>query len=217
MTYRERQEAKAERLRGWADKRVDAATAAWQVDEHLRGDWAFATQPGRIPARDRMNARDERTFASIRKADQMESRADGIQDQLDHSIYSDDPDAIERLQEKVAKLEAKRDACKAANVAYRKEHAVELKMMSAYERSRVIPAPIFHLAGISSEIKRAKDRIADIQRKASADYVEPGRYLHSLKRAGTCCRCEATLEQGKPALWFRDAGEIACVSCEATS
>ena len=112
-TYRERREAKAERLRGWAEKRIERANAALNSQPELGHDWAFITQPGHIPERARMNARDDRAMASLSKAASMNGRAAGIEDQLDHAIYDDDPDAIERLRERIAQLEARHEATKA--------------------------------------------------------------------------------------------------------
>lgn len=48
MIYRERREARADRLRGWADTRTARATAALKIGESYRGDHAFNTQPGHI-------------------------------------------------------------------------------------------------------------------------------------------------------------------------
>src|ERR1035437_4050647 len=140
MTYRERREPRAERLRGWADKRNATATAALESQPELRHDWAFITQPGQIPERTRMNARDDRAFESLTKAESMTSRADGIEAQLDHAIYDDDPDAIERIRERIAGLEAKRDQMKAANAEYRKTHRTELATQSnLYLRGQTTP------------------------------------------------------------------------------
>ena len=129
MTYRDRREARAERLRGWAGKREQSAAAVFKAGEPFTSDIAFNTQPGHIPFRARLIAREDRAYASTVKAASMRSRADGIEDQLDTSIYDDDPDAIEQLRARIARLEAERDAAKTANAAYRKEHKAELKAM----------------------------------------------------------------------------------------
>jgi hypothetical protein len=119
-TYRERREAKAERLREWAEKRQTEAAAVLNSQPELRSDWAFITQPGRIPQRDRMNAADERAFKSMDKAERMAERADNIEAAASNAIYSDDADAIERLEAKIADLEAQRDRIKAYNASCRK-------------------------------------------------------------------------------------------------
>ena len=120
MTYRERREARAERLRGWADKRETASAATFKSHEVYRGDNAFNTQPGHIPERARVIAQTDRAVASLRKAEGMESRASNIESQLDHAIYSDDPDAAEALKVRIAGLEAERARIKAFNASCRK-------------------------------------------------------------------------------------------------
>jgi len=79
MTYRERREAEAERLREWAAKREERAAAVFKQGERFHGDFAFNTQPGHIPERARLIAREDRAHESLRKAQSMESRAAGIQ------------------------------------------------------------------------------------------------------------------------------------------
>ena len=109
-TYRERREAKADRLREWAAKREAKAKALRaSTPDSLRHDWAFATQPGHIPERARMIARDDRAYENHQKGTEMASRAAGIEDKLEHAIYSDDPDAIQALQARIDKLEAERE------------------------------------------------------------------------------------------------------------
>ena len=49
----------------------------------------------------------------------MASTADEIERQADRAIYRDDPDAIDRLTEKIARLEASREAMKRANAIVR--------------------------------------------------------------------------------------------------
>src|SRR3981081_3301018 len=106
LTYRERREARAERLRGWAATRESRARATRAADEHYRGDHAFNFQPGHIPERARVIARTDRAYQSLNKAESMESRADGIESQLAGAIYSDDPDAIEQLEARIAAPQA---------------------------------------------------------------------------------------------------------------
>lgn len=120
MTYRERRRARADRLRGWSDKRVEDATAALNSYPDIRHDYAFITQPGHIPFRARMNASDDRAHASLVKARGMAARADSIDAAADVAIYSDDVDAVERLTAKIADLVADRDAVVAFNRAVRK-------------------------------------------------------------------------------------------------
>lgn len=120
MTCRERREARAERLRGWAEKREREANATLNADNaRYRGDHAFNSQPGHIPERARVIARTGRALASLGKAAGMSARADNIERAAEQAIYSDDHDAIERLRERIAGLEAERERIVAYNAACR--------------------------------------------------------------------------------------------------
>lgn len=163
MTYRERREGKAERLQGWAEKRQTRAAEVLSSKPEMRHDWAFITQPGHIPERARMIARDERAFESLAKAREMASRAAGIESQLAESIYSDDPDALEALEARIARLEAQRDGIKAANAAYRKAHRAELAGMSPYQRDQALPHQGYELTNLSGNIKRNRDRLEGLR------------------------------------------------------
>lgn len=181
MTYRERRLRKAERLRGWAAKREVAAEAALESQPELRHDWAFITQPGHIPARARMNASDERAYASLQKAEQMAERADNIEAAAANAIYSDDPDAIEQLEAKIAGLEAERARIKAYNASCRKgqrdvslldeKQQRDLASVAKYSPYQIRDngaAPAYWAANLSGNISRLKKRLADLKRKAEA-------------------------------------------------
>ena len=168
MTYRERREAKADRLRGWAEKRTAKAEAGYKAREPYVGDIAFWTQPGNIPERTRLYRTMERAFENSTKAQAMSRRAAGIEAAADRAIYSDDPDAIARLQERIAELEAKRSAMNAANTAYRKEHRAELKAMTAFGRSQNIPYPSYAITNIGGNITRQRQRLTSLESKAQS-------------------------------------------------
>lgn len=168
MTYRDRREARADRLRGWAGKREQNAEAVFRAGEPFTSDYAFNTQPGHIPERARIIAREDRAHESLGKAASMRSRADGIEGQLETSIYDDDPDAIEQLRARIAKLEAERDNGKARNAAYRKEHKAELKAMSAYDRGQAMPFPGYFFQNLSGNLSRQRARLARMERAAQA-------------------------------------------------
>src|SRR3989304_4910642 len=106
MTYRERRLQKAERLREWAAKRTVQAQATFKANEPFTTDHAFNAQPGHIPLRSRIIAREDRAHESLAKANSMASRAANIEAAADRAIYSDDPNAIEQLETRIASLEA---------------------------------------------------------------------------------------------------------------
>jgi hypothetical protein len=167
MTYRDRREARAERLRGWAETREERAAAVFKAGEPYTSDLAFNTQPGPMPFRTRLIAREDRAYESLVKADAMKSRADGIEAQAAHAIYDDDPDASGQLRERIARLEAERDAAKAANTVYRKTHKAELAAMdSAYQRDQAMPYPGYFFTNLSGNLSRQRARLARLEREA---------------------------------------------------
>ena len=85
MTRRERLEAKAERRRLWADKRRTRAAGPFREAERYRGDVAFNTQPGHIPARARLNRALDRAHEDLAMATHHDRRADGLERQLSTS------------------------------------------------------------------------------------------------------------------------------------
>ncbi|MFN2537869.1 MAG: DUF3560 domain-containing protein, partial [Mycobacteriales bacterium] len=114
MTRRERRQARADRLREWADKREARGDAGWDRAQETADRIPFG-QP--ILAGHHSEGRDRRyrqrisdTFdkaaADLAKARDMRSRATHIDDELASSIYDDDPDAIPALKARIASLEA---------------------------------------------------------------------------------------------------------------
>lgn len=195
MNTRERKQARAERLRGWAETRQERAHAQLTSNPEMRHDWAFITQPGRIVARERMNRADDRAFQSLRKANDMERRAQGIEAQLDGSIYSDDVDAIERLEERIAELETQRDAMKSDNAAFRKAHRAELAALSPYARDQAMPHQGYELTNLGANIRRNRQRLDDLRAATSVTDPRPLRVILA-RRDGTCKRCGEPIEVG---------------------
>lgn len=127
MTYRERREARAERLRGWADKRDDKADAAFGTAQTIAKGIPFG-QPILVGHHSEGHARRDqdrihngmrRGIENSRKAEDMRERADNIERAAKHAIYSDDPDAADALRTKIDKLEAQRARYKAYNASCR--------------------------------------------------------------------------------------------------
>lgn len=127
MTYRERRERKAERLREWADQREAKGRAQVEGARTISSYIPFG-QPILVGHHsekrhrrdlDRIDRGFSNGYGNIEKADSFRSRADNIEAAADRAIYDDDPDAIERLEEKIAKLEAERER----NKTFNKTHA----------------------------------------------------------------------------------------------
>lgn len=172
-TYRERREARAERLRGWAEKReakADSMHASGDLREEASGiPFGQPILVGHHSERRHRNAIEKANNATRRalendaKAASMRSRADNIERAAEHAIYSDDADAVERLREKIASLEARREAMKQRNAEYRKAHKAELKALSsAYQRDRAMPHQAYELQNLGGNISRARKRLAQL-------------------------------------------------------
>ena len=177
MTYRERREARVERLREWAEKREAKATAALESNPEQRHDWAFITQPGHIPARARMIASDDRAYESLRKAESMSARAASIEGQLAGAIYSDDVDAAEQLAARVEKLEAERGRIKAYNASCRKgardvsllderqqRELASVARVTPYSMGKGGQFPAYHLTNLSGNIARNRKRLESLKK-----------------------------------------------------
>ncbi len=116
MTTRERLEAKAERRREWAASRSSKADATHARASELAGVIPFG-QPVHGARdrnyRERIGATMSRALEHGQMAQHHEQAAAGLERALRTSIYDDDPDAIERLEEKLGRLEEQRAAIKA--------------------------------------------------------------------------------------------------------
>ncbi len=180
MTYRERRERRAERYRGWADKRQADAAATFAADEHYRGDHAFNFQPGHIPERARVIAREDRAHESLHKAARMDERADNIESQLAGAIYSDDPDAIEALEARIAELETERERIKTYNASARRgapdpsqltegerANLASIARTSPYQLGKHGEFPAYHLSNLGGNIGRQRARLKDLKRRAA--------------------------------------------------
>ena len=191
MTHRERLENKSERLQEWANNRVVKAQAVFNRNEPFTRDWAFITQPGHIPERARIIAQEDKAHESLEKAAGMKSRAAGIQNQLDRSVFSDDSNAIEALQARIAKNEAIRDRMKAINSVVRSNpknklteekvvKIVALGLCESLARDAFTPDfcgrigyPDYALTNIGATIRKDKQRIEEVKlRQARASQAE---------------------------------------------
>lgn len=219
MTYRERREARAERLRGWAEKRQEKAESEYDRATSMASVIPFG-QPILVghhsersdrSYRARMGSTYERAFADQRKAESMVSRADGIEAQLASSIYSDDPDAVEQLELRIAKLEAEREQVKAHNKTHRGDKLCTCPAgcdcRSRFPRDcgcKKHPLPAYVLTNLSGNIKRNRDRLEVLKRQAAraaeADAAPDGITVAD-HASGYCSVTFAT----KPALEVRDA------------
>jgi len=198
MTRRERLERKIERREEWAAGRRDKAATLRAYGGSLRQDWAFITQPGPIPERARMNRKDEQAAEHAKMAEHHDAKAAGLEAQLERSVFSDDPDAIEQLEARIAEHEAKRDRMRRVNALYKKGDVAGLAALGLdLERLRVKlaaagpywgdkPHVAYELTNLGARIRADRERIAAIrartQRATAAEaaggvLIEGGEYV----------------------------------------
>jgi hypothetical protein len=193
MTRRERLESKVEKRREWAQGRNAKASALLSRNEPYRGDYAFNTQPGHIPERARVIAREDRAIEHLQMAQHHEQRAAGLEHQLDRAVFDDDPDAVDRLEARIAGLEETLARMKAVNAAIKAEKkanpaADESAILIGLARAGTVTedeaktlARVYGLcpyqglgyssyaiAGIRARIRKDRARIDEVKRKAAA-------------------------------------------------
>lgn len=217
-TYRERRLARAEQLAGWAAAREAKSDAAHEASRAATAQIPFG-QPilvghhserrHRAAVERGRNAADA-SLTHARKADEMAQRAATIEAQAAGAIYSDDPDAIERLQAKLAGMEAERERMKAANAEFRKQNRDALKAMSAYERGQAVPFASYSITNLGGNITRTRQRIEQLQRE---QVTGPRDRLITARFASSCEDCGAALEKGSLIRYNRQQG-ARCASCE---
>ncbi|HEU5046131.1 MAG TPA: DUF3560 domain-containing protein [Nocardioidaceae bacterium] len=190
-THRQRREARAERLREWAAKR-EAKAEADVAQARQMGSTIPLGQP--ILAGHHSQRRDERYRERIgrtmdrgiehqRKAEQMASRADTIEAQLAESIYDDDPDALDRLRDKLDRLQAKRKRYTDYNASCRRAHKADptsthgdLSILDPAQRQDLAALarfgslrpggafPPYATSNLSGQLSKLRERIARLER-----------------------------------------------------
>ena len=192
MTRRERMESRRERRLDWAASR-DRKAAAGFNRAHSIADGIPLGQPILVGHHSEAHARrdQDRIHAGMRQgvessdmAELHRSKADGIQHQLDRSIFSDDPDATERIEDRIASLETKREARKAVNKIVHhsprdqwtpaKETALMALGLTQPQAEKLfqpdfagrVGFPAYSLTNLGANIRRLKERLVSIDRQA---------------------------------------------------
>lgn len=185
MTRRERLTAKVEKRQEWATKAEARSDAAFNGVRRI-ADHIPMGQP--ILIGHHSEGRHRRDLARIdngmRKAVEESKlaahhteKAAGLEAQLDKNIYSDDLDALEALEARIAELEAQRTRWKAENAAFRKgpaafatlmgvdaerEVVLRAKIMADYSWCRQ-PHPAYSLQNLGANIARLKKRLEEVR------------------------------------------------------
>ena len=182
MTRRERLERKLERRREWAQK-AEARSVQRFGAAHAIADGIPMGQPILVGHHSEAHARrdQERIHSAMSKgvelgnlAEHHDSKADGIEHQLDRSVFSDDENAVEALEARTLANEAKREQMKRANALYRKGDAAGLaaiglnleqlreRLKTAYSWEQQ-PYPGYALTNLGARIRADRERIKEIK------------------------------------------------------
>jgi len=210
-TYRERRLARAEKLRGWAEKREERSAETYERASDLaslipQGQPILIghhSEKGHRAHLKRIHSLMDQSCESAAMATRMAESADEIERQAKHAIYSDDPDAIQRLTRKVEALTGQRDRMKEANAAYRKEHRAELAAMTPFHRDRAIPYPSFTITNLGATIRTAQKRLEQLQRQAVSG---PSFRTISARFDSCCAGCGEAIAKGTEIRYARTAG-----------
>jgi len=186
MGHRESLEHKAERRRHWGEaaKREYArliGTAKTIADGIPFGQPILVGHHSEARARRDQKRIESNMSAGVeahRRTENHEAKADGIERQLDTSIFNDDPDAIETLLTRIARRTAELERCKEINAAIRREmkkgegwldrcsltleeKRAVLRNAQGWDHRPVFPA--YHLTNLGAAIRRDQKRIEEIR------------------------------------------------------
>ena len=180
MTRRERLEAKLTKREEWAAGRKAKAAGLLARNEPFREDIAFNTQPGHIPERARVIRREEKAVEHLDMAAHHAGKAFGLSEQLERSVFSDDTDAIEQLEARIAEREADAKRSAAINKAWRKCKgdipALVATGLVGPELAQTIARTVavcpwlrqpFDTALTRASIRRDRERIEEIKRRCA--------------------------------------------------
>jgi hypothetical protein len=192
MTRRERLERRLERRKSWAAGargrargRFDAAT---QLSERFSGGQPILvghhSEKRARRDQERMHRNMSKGCEEMDKAEHHAAKAVGLERQLERTIFSDDADAIERLEEKARAADESADHAVKVNRAWRKTKGQELDARitglvssglvsqrlaeTIAETMRLCPwlkSPLDSGAS-RAEARRCRERIAEIKRRA---------------------------------------------------
>jgi Domain of unknown function (DUF3560) len=181
MTFRDRRERRAQRLREWAARRAAMSEAAFDRAHDVAGQIPLG-QP--VLVGHHSERRHRRDLARIdgamaagvehgRMAERMSQRAGNIEAALEASIYDDDADAVERLRERIAALEAERERIKGYNASCRRgqpdpsllderqrETLADVARVSPFALGKGGAFPSYALSNLSGNLARNRQRLA---------------------------------------------------------
>jgi hypothetical protein len=237
-TRRERLERKLEKREGWADSREAKSEEAFDR-AHTIADGIPLGQPILVGHHSQRRAeRDQQRIVQgmaaghehAKAAEHHRDKAAGLERQLATSVFSDDADAVERLQAQIVELEAERDRIKAYNQSCRKG-APDASVLDDKQRDEVLSLarigflkadgqfPGYALSNLGATIRQKKQRVEQITRdRERVATGDRGRGKSMLSRyTSTCAECGEPIKSGDAIMWFRLTKEAVHVACGGPS
>ncbi len=228
--YEARQERRRERLGRAADTADREAAGSFNRSRELLDPIPFGqpilvghhSERGHRRTLERSDTAMRRGLDATQRAKELRHRASSVGK---GGISSDDPDAIEKLRAKLAKLDTTRAVMKAINAAWRKAgkpdpsdfdvwgklhtlvdevegvniHRLVEKARSALEKFpyHAAPFPKYSLTNAGSEVRRLQKRIKALEASQDAETVERQATI-----LGTPCNVVENVEENRLQLFF---------------
>lgn len=176
MDYEEKKQARIDRLHAKTQKLEEESRALFESGDKMLN----AIPMGQPLVSQSLRSYHARAVSKIDRSMEIREKAEYYRQKAEAmekntAIYSDDPNAITKLQEKLAQCEAKQEYMKAANRYYRKngtmlgyeeikdEEAGQLDQNIRDDYSREnIPYPSYKLSYNNANIRRLRERIKSL-------------------------------------------------------
>jgi len=183
MTKRERLERKLEKRQEWAAKADAKCSAEFEAARKITEGIPFGqpilvghhSEGAHRRAIERSAGHMDKGCEAYDKAKYHASKAEGLSRMLDNTIFSDDEDAVEKLEQKIAQKEKEQEMYKAVNKVIRNKKMTEAEKISELVRLGLSEAgatervkenaqiPSYAMTNNNSEIRRLKERVATIK------------------------------------------------------
>lgn len=186
-SYEEKRQARIDRLNEAADRAEQRAADTYNSARKMSEAIPFG-QPiiagHHSESRDRnyrkrMGDKFERAFREQSRADELRAKAEAAENNT--AISSDDPDAIQKLQDKLKKLEDGQEMMKAVNKYYKKNGTCAGCELLTEEQARKLdsdaeknydkrPFPTYALTNNNQNIRSVRQRIESLKRIEEIDF-----------------------------------------------
>jgi len=190
--YAAKREARYNRLIAAAEKAEKESTAAWNQARSMAEVIPFG-QPILVGHhserrdrnyRARIESKHRKGYELHQRAEELKSRAEAMQN--NNAIYTDNPQAVDLLSDKVKILEAEQAEMKRINAALRKGADFETLEMSERHRADLLTIarvqayyqpltkgfPPYALSNLSAQIRTAKKRAEQVEKQQTTERTE---------------------------------------------